>query len=78
MDMDAEREIDIDFLKPFEDHILLKFIGLHMKFNPDNVKAFYHRMGIVSGGIHCQFDGKLIKFRVEDLKVVLILEKKGM
>lgn len=34
----TESEEGIKFLKPLEQHKLLKFIRLNRKFNPDNVK----------------------------------------
>lgn len=56
------KEIAIDFLKPFQNRIILKFIGLYRKFNLNHVKAFYYRMETSSVGIQCRFNGKLIKF----------------
>lgn len=51
--------------------------GIHQKFNPDHVKAFYYCVEISSKGTHCQSDRKFIKFIVVNFKIVFELNNKG-
>lgn len=78
VDKVVKKEFDIDFLLLFENHKLLNFINLHMKFNLNHFKASYCCIGASSICIFCQFRGRLIKFCIEDFKNVLELEYKGM
>ncbi|KAI5422450.1 hypothetical protein KIW84_045771 [Lathyrus oleraceus] len=51
VDSTAEIELKTNFLKPFVNHHLLKFIGMKRKHNPDCVKAFYCNLEITHAGL---------------------------
>lgn len=62
VDASAEVEVRAKFLKPFDDHKLLKFIGLIKKYNHDYVKAFYYNLVRTLSGIESMFKDKVIRF----------------
>lgn len=64
----VESEIGIKFLGPLEEHELLKFVSVNMKFDSDLVKAFYCNLKVTSNGLECLFRNKLIKFTLDDFK----------
>lgn len=66
----------MDFLKPFGNHKLLKFIRLNRKFNPDHVKSFYCNLKVSSTCLECNFCNKVSKFTLDDFKYYLGLESK--
>lgn len=74
----VKTNIGIDFLQPFENCGLLKFIGLHKMYNPHHVKSFYYYMNYTQVGIEIQFCSKLIKFHFEEFNNNFGLENKGM
>lgn len=77
VDRAVESKIKIDVLQPFVNHGLLKFIGLHKKFNRNNVKELYCNVKVTRGGLRCQFCGQIIEFH-QDFKTHFGLEFKRM
>lgn len=65
------------FLKPLEQHNLLKFIGMNRKYNPNHVKAFYYNLKVTSIGLESVFCNQVIKFTLDDFKHHFGLDSKG-
>lgn len=62
----SETLVKINFLQPFDNHGLLKCIGLSKKFSPNNLKDFYSKVKINIIGLEFQFHAKYVAFTHED------------
>lgn len=71
-----EKTLKVDFLQPFENHKLLKILGLNNKFNLDHVKTFYSNVKSIGDEILCRFHRRMIFFTSADFLKVLGLEFK--
>lgn len=78
VDRYSKYDIKIDFIQPFDNCDLLKFIDPHKKFNPNHVKAFCYNFKLTKLGLECQFYGKLINFYFANFKTHFGFEFKGM
>lgn len=67
----------MDFLKPFENHNLMKFLSLSKQLNPNHVKEFLCNSHFTREGLECKFHGRLVYFTHADFLEHLGLEFKG-
>lgn len=66
-----------NFLKPFVDNHLLKFIGMESKYNLDYVKAFYCNLELITALFESRFKKKVVKFDYSDYNKYLGLSYDG-
>lgn len=74
----VETTLKMDFLQMFENHKLLKFLGINKKFNSDHVKSFYCDVKSTCGYLLYRFWGRQVSFTFAEFHEVLGLENNSM
>lgn len=65
------------FMKPFENHGLLKFLALSKKFNMNHIKYFYCKFKITLNGLEFPFRGRLQLSLVNTFVPISVFNTKG-
>lgn len=77
VDKISDFEFRAKFLKSFDNHKLLKFIGLNKRYNPHHVKAFYCNLEKTTTGIESRFKDCVVKFGYSDFTKHFDLKYEG-
>lgn len=77
VDSTTEVELRTNFLKPFADNHILKFIVMKRKYNPDYAKSFYCNLEITHAGLESRFKNKVVKFDYYDFHMYFGMSYNG-